>query len=235
MRALTAEDVLVAAERLSAEPPASRGPAILALATGIARDDAMALPVGERDDRLLALRIATFGAELTGVAGCPECGTLCETTFDAEQFRTAPRGPDIAQVETGGWSVRARLPNSNDVAEATKEADAELARRALLERCIIERSQEGELPEEVAAALEAEMERLDPRGDVRLALACPNCSESWNAAFDVTTFFLSELRAAGRRLVQEVHVLAREYGWSERDILQLPAARRYAYIEKIIE
>ncbi|MCU1350521.1 MAG: hypothetical protein JWO56_3551 [Acidobacteria bacterium] len=238
MRALTADDVLTAAERLRAEPPARRGAAMLALATGMARDDAMALPVGERDDRLLALRIATFGRELTGVADCPRCGTLCETTLDASALRLES-GDSVVEVEHDGWRVRARLPNSEDVALAAGETDPGRARHLLLARCIVDRSPDTQPPDEVAAALEEaleqEMERADPRGDIALVLSCPQCSATWSAAFDIGGFLWTEIGAAARRLVDEVDVLARAYGWSERDILQLPAGRRHAYIEKIVE
>jgi hypothetical protein len=232
MRALTAEEVLSAAERLRGEPPARRGAATLAHGTGIARDEAMALPVGERDDRLLALRIATFGAELTAVADCPHCGQPCETTFDATALRIGATAPEIVEVEQGGWRIRARLPNSDDVAASLQSSDP---RRALLARCIVERSRDDELPEEIVEAVEAEMERADPRGDINLALTCPRCAAAWSAPLDVPRFFWTELSAAARRLVQEVDILARTYGWPERDILQMSAARRQTYVGMCVE
>lgn len=236
MRALTAEDVLTAAERLRAEPPPRRAAAILELATGLSREESMTLPIGERDDRLLALRIATFGREMTGVIDCPACGEPCETVLDAAVLRTDGGGDGrTVEIERGDWRVRARLPNTADVAEAAAVEDAAAARRILLERCILERSRDGELPDDVVGALEDEMERADPRGDIRLALVCPRCATPWSAAFDVAGFLWTEVNAAARRLVQEVDILARMYGWSERDILQMPAARRRTYVEKCIE
>src|SRR5688572_13264813 len=112
MRALTAEDVLTATEQLRAVPPPRRGAAILALATGIPRDEAMRLPLGERDDRLLALRIATFGRDLTGVVDCPGCGQACETELDTAALRIATNDATTVEIERDGWHVRARLPNS---------------------------------------------------------------------------------------------------------------------------
>jgi len=37
------------------------------------------------------------------------------------------------------------------------------------------------------------------------------------------------LSARARRLLRDVHELARAYGWSERDILELSLTRRLAY------
>jgi uncharacterized protein (UPF0212 family) len=235
MRALTAEGLLIASERLRLEPMPRRAAAILALATGMTDDEAMALPVGERDDRLLAVRAVTFGPEMASVAECPACGERCEATLDAAQFRAAGAEEAIVDVEESGWYVRARLPNSHDVAIAAQHADAGTATRDLLARCIVDQRPEGELPAGVAAAVEAALERADPRADIRLLLVCPSCGESWESAFDIGAFFGGEIRAAAERLAREVHVLASAYGWSERDILSMTEWRRQLYIDLVSE
>jgi hypothetical protein len=51
--------------------------------------------------------------------------------------------------------------------------------------------------------------------------------------FDAGSFFWSELGAWARRLLHEIHSLARAYGWSESEILTLSPARRQAYLELI--
>ena len=43
----------------------------------------------------------------------------------------------------------------------------------------------------------------------------------------------AELDAWARRLLLDVHTLARAYGWSERDILQLTETRRQFYLNLI--
>ena len=37
-----------------------------------------------------------------------------------------------------------------------------------------------------------------------------------------------------RRLLDEVHALARSYSWSERQILELSEVRRRAYLERVL-
>lgn len=230
MRALTADDLLVAAERLRVEPLPRRGAALLAIAANTSTSEAMQLTIGERDDRLLAVRAATFGRTLTGVAGCPACHERCEIEVDANALRSSA-GESMIEIESDGWRVRARLPNSDDVAAAAGEHDAGAARRALLRRCVVE--PDGELPAEIAALVEETMERSDPRADIRLALVCPACGASWENAFDVVSFFEAEIRVAAERLISEVHTLARAYGWREADILAMTPGRRLMYLELV--
>jgi hypothetical protein len=68
---------------------------------------------------------------------------------------------------------------------------------------------------------------------VLLGLHCPLCSHSWQALFDIASFFWTEISAHARRLLREVDALARAYGWSEAEILGLSASRRQAYLELI--
>ncbi|MFP5245898.1 MAG: phage baseplate protein, partial [Thermoanaerobaculia bacterium] len=143
-------------------------------------------------------------------------------TLDARAFRTI----EAAEFVDVGL-VRARLPNSNDVAIAMRAEDP---RRTLLERCI-----EGEvaLTDELADAIEAAMEDADPRADLRLALSCPACAHEWTSALDVVSFFSTEIRAAATRLVQDVHTLASAYGWREADILAMTPYRRELYLNLV--
>jgi hypothetical protein len=51
--------------------------------------------------------------------------------------------------------------------------------------------------------------------------------------FDIGAFLWEEIAAQARRLLREVHTLARAYGWREADILVMSAARRQAYLEMV--
>jgi hypothetical protein len=62
-------------------------------------------------------------------------------------------------------------------------------------------------------------------------LSCSKCATSWQASFDAAAFLAEEIAATARRLMTEVAVLARSYGWSEQDILEIPPERRRVYLE----
>ena len=77
------------------------------------------------------------------------------------------------------------------------------------------------LPGSVVEAVEAAMARADPIGDLRLDLTCPACGHNELVALDVAGYVWAEVDAWARRLLEEVHVLASAYGWSEGQIVAL--------------
>lgn len=199
--------------------------------------DALAsAPIGRRDHALLDLRIATFGSRAECFVDCPTCDEQLEFELDLRTLAVdAPPPPadgPAAQVE--GWSVRFRLPGSRDVAAVAGAGDP---LGALLERCIQSvthdgrRASLGQLPPQVVKAVEDEMRRLDPQAAVELVLECDACGHRWTTVFDIVSFLWREIDVAARRLLWEVHALARTYGWSQHEILSLAAVRRRTYLQ----
>jgi hypothetical protein len=77
-----------------------------------------ALPVGERDRRLLRIREWAFGTRISSVGRCPECGEAVEMDFALEAvapWTSADSGD--AMLEAEGIQVRFRPPDSRDLAE----------------------------------------------------------------------------------------------------------------------
>ncbi len=62
--------------------------------------------------------------------------------------------------------------------------------------------------------------------------ARPAATAGWSA-FDVGALLWEELVAQARGLLAEVHVLARAYGWSEAEVLELSRSRRAAYLAMV--
>jgi hypothetical protein len=145
------------------------------------------------------------------------------------------------EIEADGYAVRFRLPDGEDLAAAGSCRVVAAARALLIARCVLAaRHGDSEvtpedLPAAVVAAVGAGMAERDPQALVELRLTCAACAHSWTAILDPGSYFWTELATLSQRLVQEVHVLARAYGWSEREILALSAARRQAYIERVGE
>ena len=84
---------------------------------------------------------------------------------------------------------------------------------------------------DVVDAIVAHMAQADPQADIQLSLVCPQCGHQWQAAFDIASFFWSEINAWANRMLREVHILASRYGWSETDILAMSPWRRQFYLE----
>ncbi len=88
--------------------------------------------------------------------------------------------------------------------------------------------------EELESQISRALDEADPCMDLALDLVCPACEHTWSAPFDIGAFLWEELDVRARRLLDEVHALARSYSWSERQILELSETRRRAYLERVL-
>jgi hypothetical protein len=77
------------------------------------------------------------------------------------------------------------------------------------------------------------MLEADPQAEIILRLTCPACGHQWELLFDIADFFWTEIAVQAQRLLREIDTLARAYGWTEREILSLPAQRRQSYLEML--
>jgi len=241
MRPLKANELLQVWECGLDQPPLHQALVLLSAACPDTPPDALAeLSIGQRDGQLLTLREWTFGPRLVSLANCPACGERLELSFPVADIRAmVAELPEALSVQVHEFVVEFRLPNSRDLAALAEQKDVALPQQVLYERCLLAARRgdvecaADELPSEVVEAVAEEMSRADPQADVRLALICPACSHQWQTTFDIVTFFWLELDAWARRILREVHALARVYGWREADILALSPRRRQYYLEMI--
>lgn len=236
MEALSAATAIEVWEAGRGRHTVDRALALLAAATSEARDDLAALSIGQRDERLLRLRQATFGDRLPALAGCPACDERLEVdlacgTLLEDGVTEAVRAHHL---EHDGYAVTFRLPNSFDLAAAAMAHDVAAAREMLLSRCVLAvRPATTSLPDDLAGAVAEAMSALDPHAEVLLDLACPHCAHEWQSTLDIAALLWTEVSAYARRLLLDVDQLARAYGWSEPEILALSAARRATYLELV--
>jgi len=227
-----------------ARSPFGRGAALVAASSPELTVEALAvLSIGEREERLLAIRTRLFGPTVTGLVVCPHCGVRVEIEFDSRELGVSSeaRRTREFQLTVGGLELCCRLPSGADVEAVSALADVDAVCAALLARCVTARDVAGNvvpaaaLPAEVVRAIGDEMDRLDPLAVIRLPVECPSCGGAWEAALDVQSFVWTELRAWARRTLREVHALARAYGWTEAEVLALSATRRRAYLELVAQ
>lgn len=243
MRPLSAVELLGVWEQGLAQPPTQRALALLAAACPEASPNALAeLSIGQRDARLLTLREWTFGSNVVSLATCRACGERLELTFEVANIRVEPETEpaETLGLVNDGYEVQFRLPNSLDLAAISgNDANVAASRRLLLERCLVAAHQGGkpaspdQLPADVVNAVVEQMAQVDPQADVQLKLTCPACDHQWQVAFDIVSFFCSEISAWAHRVLREVHILASAYGWREADILAMSPWRRQLYLEMV--
>lgn len=242
MRPLTAHDIIHIWERGQDRHILDRALLLLSPAfPEMSWDELATLTVGHRNTCLFVLRSRTFGFALRAFAACPRCACGLEFSVDTRDLCQSDR---IAQVEakqllrgSGGVEVLFRPLDSRDLAAVVHCENVPAARELLIESCVLA-ARDGEqtltssdLPESVVAALAERAAAGDPQAEILLSLDCPDCAHQWPILFDIASFFWTEISAEAKRLLHEVHTLARAYGWLEKDILSMSAGRRQVYLE----
>jgi hypothetical protein len=182
------------------------------------------LPLGEVNTSLIRLRAALYGGRVDCWAECVGCGAPFELTLElAGLLRRAPAAPPA--------DAGLRLPTLRDLAAVAAEPDVASAARRLLARCSARPTaawSEAEL-DQAGAAIDA----LDPMTDLSVRARCPGCGLESTAELDIGQLLWRDLDAHARALLEQVHLLAQAYGWSERQVLALGAARRAAYLQMV--
>ncbi|MEU1336953.1 hypothetical protein [Streptomyces sp. NPDC005827] len=216
-------------------PPAGR--ALLLHRAARPDADPTAVPVGERETDLIALRRALFGERMEVRLDCAACGADMEFELDAAAVAGSIGGrgsESVVRVQEGGWDVEFRLPSVADLHAAARAAQP---RAELLARCLVSAERggvaaaAGELPLPVQRRIAEAVEAADPGADLTLNVACPECDAATRAELDIASYLWTELDSWARDVLLDVHLLATAYGWSEPEILALSPLRRRYYLE----
>lgn len=229
MRALTQNECIVLWESGRALHPLDR--AVLAVQSALpdTHESVADWPIGRRNRALAQIRAAAFGA-LRGWAACRGCAERLEFDLDTRSITDAAQPSEADSVWARGH--RYRVPTSRDLAAVVDAPDVDAAVRDLVRRCrqdvggaVCADADIDEVSECMAAA--------DPLAEIRVSFDCPSCGAHFEENVDLVSFLWSEIEAAAKRALAEVHALARAYGWRERDILSLSAARRDYYLKLV--
>jgi hypothetical protein len=216
-------------ERGRREHPVDRALTILHVLSRRPRSQLAALSLERRDALMLSCRATLFGESLAGYAACPRCGCGVDVVVTPAALEETDDATFV--VEVAGAARPARLPTSLDLVVAAACQTVGEARRLLAARCLGGPGAGGEEPDdEEIAAVEAELDRRAGVSAGAVSLTCPECGQGWQLELDVGAFTWREIEAMATRLLLDVDILARRYGWSEGEILNLSPARRSFYL-----
>jgi hypothetical protein len=244
-----ADLLLQARERGRTLSPGERALILLRLAAPGLRDaDRAALTVGQRDARLLDLFGRMFGGTAAALSTCPACREQLEFDVPLDAIRAAAPAdaPDRYALICDGCEIIYRLPRAGDLAAlgaSSRNDSISGAARSLAQRCVLAIRDAGGAPADtgltdtMSAALQAaiavRVAQDDPQAVVTLTFDCPSCAAHWQAPFDIVEFLWRRLESFAASLLRDVHILAANYGWTERDIVSLSPWRRRQYLELI--
>ena len=212
------------------------GAALLSLGGETAAPErAAALTVADRQWLMLNLAHALRGDGYWLKGCCDDCGQPFDLYLDPRQLpvKTAGEGFPFAELDLGKDRLRLRLPNGADQ-ERIAGLDPDEAVAWLLSACLL--SVNGEpvpagyvdaLDPDAIQKIEEALDEVSPYVGTVLATACPECGQAQRMEID------PYMGAGHETLFQEVHMLASEYHWSEREILSLSRERRRLYLRLI--
>jgi len=201
------------------------------------------LVLGERNRYLLELHQHMFGGTLQAYVECSQCGEGLDLEFIIDELGFAPL-PQLSEIHTlinKNITAQIRLPNSGDLSAITNAVNILDGRNLLLTRCVLKLHRDNikisvdELNEQEIDGLDQEISRLDPRMEILFDLTCPQCAHSWQSPLEIGSFLWNKFDHYARHLLENVHVLASVYGWSEQDVLMLSQQRRDFYLQRIMQ
>ena len=156
----------------------------------------------------------------------------------SDRFMTLPEIRRAAKrlLPPGPWGYAAGGAETETTLRRNRQA---IRRLALRQRVLVDVRQVDlsttflglELPMPVQRRIAEAVEAADPRADLTLNVACPECGEATRAELDIASYLWTELDAWARDVLLDVHLLATAYGWSEPEILALSPTRRRYYLE----
>ncbi|HEX6082965.1 MAG TPA: hypothetical protein VF266_00465 [Thermoanaerobaculia bacterium] len=191
------------------------------------------LPVGDVESLLLALRASLLGEHIHAEIACPSkgCRTRIDVSFTVADYlrHHKPRKARGLSAD-GAWLTDAegmtfRIPTLRDQVDVSGSAGAP---EKLYERCV-----RGDASPRARRRIERVLDAIAPTLSDYVGGACPECGLAVEVYFDVEQFVLRELRDTAAEVIDDVHLLASRYGWSEADIVALPRSRRTAYAERV--
>lgn len=191
---------------------------------------------------LLEVRRRTFGESLRGNLCCPACGMTLAVQIDATQLMDDnPVGaPGPVTVEVDGLRVVARIPTLDDLVAAAGAGTSAAIRLHLVDACIVAaygpdgEVETSDLHDDVIAHVGDALVAADQFAELRLAPTCDACGATWLALVDMGRWLWDEVEAAAERLLDQVHLLASAYGWSEGTVVALSPRRRRAYADRVV-
>lgn len=191
-------------------------------------------PLGDCNAALLKFQRESFRSRMSAWVECLACGDRMEFDLDSAQL-PAPRSDNSDAMQIDG--ITFKLPTSRHLSQlALLDIDPDKAARQLFLTCALDMKS---LPNDEPALMalleqvETAMEEADPWAHIALDLQCPSCGDEDMAEFDIARFLWNELEIHTQRLLNDIHMLAQAYGWTEAEILRLSDSRRAAYLTRI--
>lgn len=186
------------------------------------------ITIADRDRLLAEIYKYTFGNRIESSLNCSNCGEKYDVDFLLDDLvkYSAGENENIKTDDEGFFcsddGLRFRLPDGEDEM-AVLYVGAENAEDVIFSRCV---AKQGVKEKKSIAAL---MEEIAPVMTTDISINCPECAALQQVQFDMQQYLLAKIKNGQKKLTVEVHNIASAYGWSHKEIMDLPRSMRHTY------
>ena len=191
--------------------------------------------IEKRDAALFHIRKTLFGNQFTNLAHCPQCSQTVEWELSFQQLQIPsilemPDNVEIA-IDIPAYKILVRLPNSNDLLIKDE--------LQILYSCILNRDNyedqnfETGLPDLLVQKINEQFNSSCYASNITYQLNCTDCSHEWQGIFDILSYLWKEIDQWAKGFLQQISLLAKAYGWSETEIINMSKNRRNHYLQLI--
>jgi hypothetical protein len=204
----------------------------------ITREEIWRLPVSTRNAFLLAGANQVNPRPFSFTLHCtePTCQQPTELELELGEILAfwQPNASDPLRVTVDGRTFRLRRPTGIDQLawQRIPVADIAQARLAILASLLLE-PLEADLSPRLVDTLDTALSEMDPLTSFSLQAVCPFCGTTDTYEISLAMCALRILRSVQLNLIEEIHVLATSYGWTETESLTVPTWRREKYLALI--
>jgi hypothetical protein len=194
------------------------------------------LSSGDRQYLILQLEALIEPAPQWYTAPCQHCEELIQFQLEPGSLPVKPAGDSFPEVtiHLSMGDVVLRTPNGRDEENlATCLKNEQSAVPYLLSQLISPVDEQAldsnALNTADLALIDHSLEQMAPQTADTVSVSCPYCNHHQQIKVDSYAWITRKTQS----LDEEVHSLASNYHWSERDILELPRTRRKRYLQLI--
>jgi hypothetical protein len=192
------------------------------------------LCITDRQFLLIQWQCLQSGRENTEwlTAHCSACKSPYDFPLDWAQLPIKPSNshyPQFHFITEAGDEIAVRVPNGGDqefIAQADEKSNKKLS-TLLLQRLL--NKDVNELSELDCVNIEFAIEEACPELAEQVSSECPECGHANEIMLD----YYARLAKSADGLLDQIHLLAANYHWGEREILALPTQRRMAYLQRV--
>lgn len=168
-------------------------------------------------------------------ANCQHCEERIQFQIEPQTMPVKPAGNRFPQtsISLSTGNLKIRVPNGADEEKLAYYADSEQsALKLLLPELISSTIHEdtiNSLTRDDLELIDKTLDEMSPQPATSVSIECPYCSFQQQVSID----HFHWVSQSSQQLDEEIHTLALNYHWSEKDILDLSRNRRKHYLQLI--